>query len=251
MALGGARRGGGRAPGSPAAPGCGYARKTTRRRNRSRPKTSAATSDATGGAEQAALDKRRIAVLPFANISADAEDEYFSDGMTEELISKLSRLHDLTVIARTSIMQYKATGKSVAEIGRELRVGTILEGSVRKAGDRLRITAQLVDVESQGHLWSEDYDRTLDDVFAIQSAVAESVAQALQITLKPSEKRQIEKAGTADQEAYDLYLRGAVSLQHVHRTRVPDRDQVFRARHPEGSSLCAGLCVAGLVLRAI
>jgi TolB-like protein/Tfp pilus assembly protein PilF len=171
-------------------------------------KTPVAASEATGGAEQVVLDKRRIAVLPFTNMSADAQNEYFSDGMTEELISKLSRLHDLTVIARTSIMQYKATGKSVAEIGRELRVGTILEGSVRKDGDRLRITAQLVDVESQGHLWSQDYDRTLDDVFAIQSAVAESVAQALQITLKPSEKRQIAKTGTIDQEAYDLYLRG-------------------------------------------
>jgi TolB-like protein len=89
-------------------------------------------------------------VLPFVNIGANPEDEYFSDGMTEELISKLSRLHDLTVIARTSIMQYKATGKSIAEIGRELQVGTILEGSVRKDGSRLRITAQLVDVQARG-----------------------------------------------------------------------------------------------------
>ena len=127
-------------------------------------------SAAHGGAEQAPLDKYRIAVLPFTNMSADAENEYFSDGMTEELISKLSRLHDLTVIARTSIMQYKKTGKSIAEISRELQAGTILEGSVRKAGGRLRITAQLVDVESQGHLWSQDYDRSLDDVFAIQSS---------------------------------------------------------------------------------
>ena len=147
-------------------------------------------------------------MLPFANISADPEDEYFSDGMTEELISKLSRLHDLSVIARTSIMQYKETGKGIAEIGRELQVGTILEGSVRKAGDRLRITAQLIDVASQAHLWSEDYDRDLTDVFAIQSDVAQHVAQALQITLKPAEARQIEKAGTADLEAYNAYLKG-------------------------------------------
>jgi class 3 adenylate cyclase/TolB-like protein len=103
-------------------------------------------------APQAPLDKYRVAVLPFTNMSPDAENEYFSDGMTEELISKLSRLRDLKVIARTSVMQYKATGKSVAEIGRELQVGTILEGSVRKAGERLRITAQLIDVASQGHL---------------------------------------------------------------------------------------------------
>ena len=154
------------------------------------------------------MDKHRIAVLPFVNMSADVENEYFSDGITEELISKLSRLHDLTVIARTSIMQYKKTGKSIAEIGRELQAGTILEGSVRKAGDRLRITAQLVDVQSQGHLWSQDYDRTLEDVFAIQSDVAQNVAQALQIALKPAEQRQIEQAGTNDPEAYKDYLQG-------------------------------------------
>jgi TolB-like protein/Flp pilus assembly protein TadD len=147
-------------------------------------------------------------VLPFTNMSAEAENKYFSDGITEELISKLSRLHDLTVIARTSIMQYKRTEKGVGEIGRELQAGTILEGSVRKAGDRLRITAQLVDVASEGHLWSQDYDRQLDDVFAIQSDVAQHVAQALQIALKPAEQRQIEKAGTDDPEAYKDYLQG-------------------------------------------
>jgi adenylate cyclase len=174
--------------------------------------TPATTSTSPAVGPQAPLDKYRIAVLPFANISADPEDDYFSDGMTEELISKLSRLHDLTVIARTSIMQYKETAKSIAEIGRELQVGTILEGSVRKAGDRLRITAQLVDVESQGHLWSQDYDRTLDDVFAIQSDVAQHVAQALQITLKPAETRQLEKAGTADLEAYKRLPSWSLSL---------------------------------------
>jgi TolB-like protein len=105
-------------------------------------------------APHAPLDTYRIAVLPFMNLSADAENEHFVDGMTEELISKLQRLRDLKVITRTSVMQYKGTGKGIAEIRRELRVSTILEGSVRKAGERLRITAQLVDVESQGHLWS-------------------------------------------------------------------------------------------------
>jgi TolB-like protein/class 3 adenylate cyclase/Flp pilus assembly protein TadD len=170
--------------------------------------TSVTATEAPAVAAQAPLDRYRIAVLPFTNISADPEDEYFSDGMTEELISKLSRLHDLKVIARTSIMQYKETSKSVAEIGRELQVGTILEGSVRKAGDILRITAQLIDVASQAHLWSQDYDRTLDDVFAIQSAVAGSVANALEVTLGPAEKRQLEKQETQNLEAYQLYLHG-------------------------------------------
>jgi adenylate cyclase len=168
----------------------------------------AKTSDAPAVAPQAPLDKYRVAVLPFTNISADPEDEYFSDGMTEELISKLSRLHDLSVIARTSIMQYKETGKGIADIGRELQVGTILEGSVRKAGERLRITVQLIDVVSQAHLWSEDYDRELTDVFAIQSDVAQHVARALQITLRPAEAEQIAKAGTDDLEAYNAYLKG-------------------------------------------
>ena len=132
--------------------------------------------------------------------------------MTEELISKLSRLRDLTVIARTSVMQYKGTGKGIAEIGRELQVGTILEGSVRKAGDRLRITAQLVDVASQGHLWSQDYDRTLDDVFAIQSAVAESVADALEVTLGPGEKRQLARAGNAKPGSLPALFAGPPSI---------------------------------------
>ena len=170
--------------------------------------TPVTATEAPGVPQQVSLDRYRIAVLPFANISADPQDEYLSDGMTEELISKLSHLHDLSVIARTSVMQYKETGKSITEIGRELQVGTVLEGSVRKAGERLRITAQLIDVASQAHLWSENYDRDLTDVFAIQSDVAQQVAQALQITLKPAEATQIKKAGTNDLEAYNAYLRG-------------------------------------------
>ena len=200
------------------------------------------------------LDKYRIAVLPFTNISADPENEYFSDGMTEELISKLSRLHDLSVIARTSIMQYKKTGKSIAEIGRELQVGTVLEGSVRKAGDRLRITAQLIDVTSQAHLWSQDYDRTSTDVFAIQSDVAQNVAQALQITLKPAETRQIEKAGTADLEAYDAYLKGLYHYSTWSKEGLEKSIEYFEqaiARDPSFAKAYAGmafcLCPPGRV----
>ena len=154
------------------------------------------------------LDTRRVAVLPFANISADAADEYFSDGMTEELISQLSKIGRLRVIARTSIMKYKGTNQDIAEIGRALQVGTILEGSVRKAGNQVRITAQLIDVASQAHLWSEDYDRALEDVFAIQSDIAKQVAEALQITLLADEQTQIEQQDTADLEAHNSYLKG-------------------------------------------
>jgi serine/threonine-protein kinase len=121
--------------------------------------------------------KYRIAVLPLANISPDPQDEYFADGMTEELISTLSRIDGLRVIARTSVMRYKAGGnKDVAEIGRELKVGTVLEGSVRKSANQLRITAQLIDVQTQEHLWSREYDRVLQDVFAIQIDIAQQVA---------------------------------------------------------------------------
>jgi adenylate cyclase len=173
---------------------------------------------------EATLDPHRLAVLPFVNISASAEDEYFSDGITEELISRLSRLGELTVIARTSVMQYKQTAKSIAEIGRELGVGTILEGSVRKAGDRLRVTAQLIDVSSQGHLWAEDYDRQLADIFAVQGDVAQNVVDALRVTLLPGEKQTLDRHGTDNVVAYNLYLKG---LYHWHKLT---RDNLEKAK---------------------
>jgi TolB-like protein/Tfp pilus assembly protein PilF len=155
-----------------------------------------------------ALLMRRVAVLPFANVSAEAVDEYFSDGMTDELISQLSKIGKLRVVARTSIMKYKGTAQGIAEIGRALQVGTILEGSVRRAGNRVRITAQLINVASQVHLWSEDYERTIEDVFAIQSDIAKRVADALQITMLADERQKIEHQLPTSLEAYNLYLKG-------------------------------------------
>jgi len=170
-----------------------------------------------GPSREAPRDRSRIAVLPLANISPDPKDEYFADGMTEELIYTLSKISGLHVIAHTSVMRYKDVRKSVAEIGRELGVGTVLEGSVRKAGDRLRITVQLVDTESQAHLWSERYDRELEDVFAIQSEIAEEVAKALRVQLLAEEKRLVEAVEAAphraaNTEAYILYLKGRYFL---------------------------------------
>jgi adenylate cyclase len=156
----------------------------------------------------AQLDKKRVAVLPFTNLSSDPEEGYFADGMTEELITSLSGVRHLTVIARTSIMGYKGTTKKVKEIARELEVGSMLEGSVRKAGNRVRITAQLIDTTSEGHLWAQTYDRQLEDVFAIQSEIAEKVAQELRVRLVEDEKRVIEKKPTENPEAYTYYLRG-------------------------------------------
>jgi TolB-like protein len=114
-------------------------------------------------------------------MSLDPGDEYFADGMTEELITSLSGIRQLTVIARTSVMGYKGTTKKVKEIGRELEVGSVLDGSVRKAGNKVRITAQLIDTSTEGHLWAQNYDRNLDDVFMIQSEIAEKVAGELKI----------------------------------------------------------------------
>jgi adenylate cyclase len=154
------------------------------------------------------LDKRRIAVLPFTNMSSNPEEGYFADGVTEELITSLSGVRQLTVIARTSVMGYRGTTKKVREIARELEVGSILEGSVRKAGNKVRITAQLIDAATEGHLWAQNYDRQLEDVFAIQSEIAEKVAGELRIRLVDSERSVIEKKATENTEAYTYFLRG-------------------------------------------
>jgi len=159
----------------------------------------------------------RLAVLPLANMSPDATDEYFADGLTEELISTLSKVRGLNVISRTSVMQYKAHPKRIAEIGRELNVGTILEGSVRKAGNKVRITVQLIDPVADKHLWAENYDRSLEDIFTIQSEIAQKVAAELEIQLRNEEKGRIEKAPTQVAEAHLLYLKGLVYRQSFGR----------------------------------
>ena len=127
------------------------------------------------------LDKSRIAVLPFIDLSAEADQSYVADGLTENLIAELARIHGLMVIARTSVMKYKGQPKDVATIGRELRVGTIVEGSIRRIDNQVRINAQLIDVASQGHLWSQEYDLELTEVFGIKSDIANRVAQWLNV----------------------------------------------------------------------
>jgi TolB-like protein/Tfp pilus assembly protein PilF len=150
-------------------------------------------------------DKHRLAVLPFTSMSPDPNDEYFADGMTEELITAMSGLQGLQVIARTSVMNYKRKEKNVSEIGKELKVGTVLEGSVRKAGNKVRVTAQLIDVPTESHLWSDMYDRELDDIFAIQSDIAGKIAGALRVKLSSAEPA---RKHTENIEAYTLYLKG-------------------------------------------
>jgi adenylate cyclase len=164
------------------------------------------------------LDKRRIAVLPFANMSPDPNDSYFADGMTEELISTTSTIPGLTVIARTSVMGYKGTAKRIEEIAKELSVGTVMEGSVRKAGNRLRITIQLIDVQTQERLWAQSYDRDFDDVFAVQSDIAKRVAGALKERMLPDRLRMLEKKPTENAKAYAFYVR-AMQLSHERTER--------------------------------
>ncbi|HEY6283699.1 MAG TPA: adenylate/guanylate cyclase domain-containing protein [Nitrososphaerales archaeon] len=157
----------------------------------------------------AGSSKDRVAVLPFTNIGPDPADEYFADGMTEEMISSVSKTEGLRVIARTSVMKYKGTGKTISEIGRELNVGNVLEGSVRKAGEQVRITIKLVDTANEEPKWSQTYDRDLSDIFAIQGDIARQVAEALRMqALRGSDA--VPRA-TVNTEAYVDYLRGRQS----------------------------------------
>jgi TolB-like protein/Tfp pilus assembly protein PilF len=154
------------------------------------------------------FEKTKVAVLPLRSISPNPDDEYFADGMTEELISAVSKIGDLRTISRSSAMRFKSTDKSITEIAAELHVGAIVEGSVRKAGNTVRINVQLVDVRKDEHLWSQSYDRKLEDVFAIQSDIANKVAEALQVHILAQERERIEKKATSNMESYTLYLKG-------------------------------------------
>jgi serine/threonine protein kinase/Flp pilus assembly protein TadD len=147
-----------------------------------------------------------VVVLPFENISPDKENQYFSDGLTEELIADLSQIKELKVISRTSAMQFKGTDKDLKTIGRQLAVKYVLEGSVRKQGNDLRITAQLIDAENDAHLWGEKYRGTMDDVFDIQEKVSRSIAEALKLKLSPEEDEKIAKRPIANVRAYECYL---------------------------------------------
>lgn len=183
-------------------------------------KSAAAATDSTSA-------KRSIAVLPFANWSSDPENEFFSDGVSEELINLLTKLPQLQVSARTSSFAFKNKEVNVRTIARELGVKTVLEGSVRRAGKRIRITAQLIDAENGFHMWSETFDRELEDIFAVQDEIARSIVDALEITLSPKEERVMEQLPTTDVKAYDCYLRGRLYL-HDQRGGVKPALKMFQ-----------------------
>ena len=166
-----------------------------------------------GTAAPATFENLSLAVLPFENLSPDPANEYFSDGMTEELISKLSRVQRLQVTARTSVARFKGTDKDIREIGEELGVRYVLEGSVRKAGDRVVITARLIDASTGFQVWSDDFDGEPKDVFAVQEETALKIAEALDLHLSPQEAEALRRRYTQHPEAYDAYLRGWAVVQ--------------------------------------
>jgi serine/threonine protein kinase/tetratricopeptide (TPR) repeat protein len=170
---------------------------------------------------------KSIAVMPFLNMSADPENEYFTDGIAEEIINALTKIQALRVASRTSAFAFKGKNQDIRKVGEQLNVGTVLEGSVRKAGNRLRIMAQLVNVSDGYHLWSERYDRQMDDVFAIQDEIAGNIVKALRVVLSEDEKRAIEKPTTENVEAYEYYLRGRQYFHQFRRTGIQFARRMF------------------------
>jgi len=154
------------------------------------------------------IANKSIAVLPFENFSEDKAFAFFADGVQDEILTDLAKIADLKVISRTSVMQYKEdTGRNVPEIAQALKVAHVLEGSVQRSGNRVRVSAQLIDARNDTHIWAEKYDRDLADVFAIQSEIAQAIADQLQAKLSPKEKSAINERPTSDLAAHDLYLR--------------------------------------------
>jgi serine/threonine protein kinase len=187
---------------------------------------------------------KSVAVLPFANLSADPDSEYFTDGMADEIINALSKIQSLRVASRTSSFAFKGKNEDIGEIGKKLKVSTVLEGSMRKMGNKLRITAQLVNVADGYQLWSERYDREMEDVFAIQDDISQAIVKALKVILSEGEKKQIEKARAVDVKAYDFYLRGRQYFHHFRRKSLEYARQMFNRAieiEPEYARAYAGV----------
>jgi adenylate cyclase len=166
------------------------------------------------------IRKNSVCVLPFVNMSGDAEQEYFSDGITEDIITDLSKVSALFVIARNTAFTFKAKNVDVVQVARQLSISHVLEGSVRKAGGRVRITAQLIDGSTGGHVWAERYDRDLTDIFVLQDEISEAIVSALRLKLLPEEREKIERRSTNNLEAYQLYLRARNSLYQNTRSSL-------------------------------
>src|SRR5436190_9292693 len=173
------------------------------------------------------VPERSIAVLAFVNMSNDPENEFFSDGIAEEIINALSKVKALRVASRTSSFSFKGKSEDIGDVGRKLKVHTVLEGSVRKAGTRLRVTAQLINVADGYHLWSERYDRQLEDVFAIQDEIADNIVRALRVVLGEDERRALGKTPTENVQAYEYYLRGRQVANQLRRSPLQYARRMF------------------------
>lgn len=191
--------------------------------------------------------QKSIAVLPFVNMSADPEQEYFSDGIAEEILNSLAHLKDLKVAGRSSSFQFKGKNDDLRGVGEKLGVSSVLEGSVRKQGNRLRITAQLINVKDGFNLWSERFDRNMDDIFAIQEEIALAITEKLKITLLSTERNIISKIYTQNPEAYELYLKGRFNLNRRGSSLIPalqylkqaiDADPDFAVAYAEYANVC-------------
>jgi TolB-like protein len=207
------------------------------------PQLSRAGSDTAQAAEEEA-GIRSIAVLPFADLSAQHDQEYFSDGVAEEILNALTKVAGLRVPARTSCFAFRGKSVDAREIGKRLGVETLLEGSIRKAGNRVRISVQLIDARNGYQLWSERFDREIEDIFAIQDEIARSVLDALGLSLTEREKRRFLKPSTANVQAYEFYLRGRKLFQSWTRQNMEFARQMFLravAIDPDFASAWAGL----------
>lgn len=206
------------------------------------------TTEAVGRRE---ADRNSVAVLPFANMSPDPEQAYFGDGIAEEILNALTQLGDLNVAARTSSFAYRDRSIDIREMGRRLGVGHVLEGSVRRSGDRVRVTAQLVATDDGYHLWSGTFDRTYDDIFAIQDEVTEAVVEALRVELLDRERDRLSRAGTESTEAYELYLKGRHFWHRRYQVGLETSVECFEralAIDPEFALAHAGLSNALVVM---
>jgi adenylate cyclase len=194
----------------------------------------------------AEASRNSIAVLPFVNMSKDVENEYFSDGISEEILNSLAQIPDLQVAARTSSFSFKGQAKEVPAIAHELKVRMVLEGSVRKQGERVRITAQLIDADNGFHVWSQTYDRELKDIFAIQDEIAHAIADALKVELGATHAAGPAKPDTADIRAYELYLKGLPLWQARGRANLDEAERLFKqaiARDPKFAKAWAGVAL--------
>ena len=194
---------------------------------------------------------KSVAVLPFANMSPDAENEYFADGIAEEIINALTRIQSLRVASRTSSFAFKGKSEDICDIGRKLRVSTVLEGSVRKVGNKLRITAQLINVADGYHLWAGQYDREMADIFAIQEDISQAIVKALRVILSEGEKLAMERLHSVDVNAYDCYLRGRRFIHQHRRKSLEYAVQMFEKAieiDPNYALAYAGIAVASSLL---